>query len=271
MKSIANDIVTRQKIENTTKEFFGNINKKIEIEKISYQTHTNDTLRISATIDVPSTTPITENNKNELSKILALSTEKSVNLDLNIVNIASVSIDKKEEISKEEKLQTKLQEYFKSYDITIIESKIAYDPLPLFYLNLFENDANIVKDTKTKIENTINTISKKILGENTNVLILRHQKNGQEEQQEEITYYQNIKSFIREQLPDNIYIEKLSIKKQAAEEKDLILIDIAIKSKITTKDIQTYLKDIQQKIETKYGEQFIIQASIIPLSEIYLP
>jgi hypothetical protein len=160
MQKIANNMKTKQTIENVTNEFLDNINNKIEIEKISYQIQDNNILRISATIDVPNTTPITEQQKNDLSKILALSTEKSVNLDLNIVNISSVLIEKKEEINNDKKVQEKIEEYITTCTgITIIELKIAYNPNPLVYVNLFSENNNI----KATIESNIEKISKEIL------------------------------------------------------------------------------------------------------------
>ncbi len=188
MESITENLQIKQTIENTTKEFLADINKEIEIEKISHQIQGNDILRISATIDVPNTTPITETHKNELSQILALSTQKSINLDLNIVNISSVIIEKKE-LNKDEQAKQYIRNYLNTQTgITLIETKIAYNPTPLVYINLF-SETEIIKE---KIEKEIETMSKEILGTGTNTLILRQQKNGEKEQQKEITYYQEI-------------------------------------------------------------------------------
>jgi dihydroorotate dehydrogenase len=137
MRNIADDIETKQTIENVSDEFLANINEGIEIEKIAYQLQDNNTLRISTTIDVPSATPITEKHKNELSQMLALATEKSVSLDINIVNVSSVLIERKEEITKDKQLQEQIEAYVKeNTGMIILESKIAYNPTPLVYLNL---------------------------------------------------------------------------------------------------------------------------------------
>lgn len=164
MRNIAEDIQVKQTIKNVTNEFLTNINNEIEIEKISHQIQ-DDILRISATIDVPSTTVITEQQKNELSQILATTTEKSVNLDLNIVSISSVLIEKREqmteqEISNEEMLQQKIKEYIGYYTgVIVIEFKLTPGPHPLIYLNLFgEDDTN-----KEKIEKNIEIVSKQVL------------------------------------------------------------------------------------------------------------
>lgn len=268
MRNIADDIKTKQTIENVSNKFLANINKWIEIEKTSYQIQDNDTLRISTTIAVPSATPITEKHKNELSQILALATQKSVNLDINIVNVSSVLIEKKEEITKDQQLQRKIEEYIKTYTgITIIESKIAYNPAPLVYINLFSERENI----KGKIENNTELLSKEILGTGTKTLILRQQINGDQEQKEKIAYYQEIETYIKEKLPTNIYIENITIEKKVNEEEEFFLVNIKIKSSLWAKEVQNTLKNIQQKLEGTYPNQFKIQASVVPLNEIYLP
>jgi len=69
--------------------------------------------------------------------MLALATQKSVNLDINIVNVSSVLIEKKSEITKDQQLQKEIEEYVKvNTGMVIIESKIAYNPTPLVYINV---------------------------------------------------------------------------------------------------------------------------------------
>lgn len=265
MKSIADDINTKQKIEKVTDEFFWNINKKIEIEKISYQIQDNETLRINATIDVPSTTPITEKQKNDLSKILALSTQKSVNLDLNIVNISSALIEKKEEISNDEKVQQSIVEYIKAYTgMTIIESKIAYNPTPLVYLNIFWEHENI----KEKIENDIEIISKEILWTGTNILVLWQQKNDKEEQQQQIAHYQEIKKFIQENLQSNIYINTFDIEKKTIYTWESIIITMEIQSALDNQTVQNQLQKIKDKLKETYQESYVFKVNFITISEI---
>lgn len=265
MREIANNINTKQKIENVTNEFLWNINKKIEIEKISYQIQDNETLRISATIDVPSTTPITEKQKNDLSKILALSTQKSVNLDLNIVNISSALIEKKEEISNDEKVQQKIEEYIKGYSgVTIIESKIAYNPTPLVYLNLFWEDEN----SKNNIEHDIDTISKETLWTGTNILVLWQQKNSKEEQQQQIEQYQEIERFIQENLQSNIYINSFDIEEKTIDTWEVTIVTMEIQSSLDIQEIQNNLQNIKEKLEKTYQKTFMFKVNFITIAEI---
>lgn len=265
MKEITNNIKTKQTIENVTNEFLGNINKKIEIEKISYQTQDDDILRIRATIDVPSTTPITEQQKNDLSKILALSTEKSVNLDLNIVNISSALIEKKEEISNDEVFQKQIQEYIKTYTgITIIESKIAYNPAPLVYMNLFSEKESI----KEKVENDIEVLSKETLWTGAKILILRQKENGKEEQQQQIIYYQNIKNFIQENFNGTTYIDSFEVEKNETETIVILTITIGIRSTLNTKEIQNYITNIKKELEANHPEKFTFKVHTTTISEI---
>lgn len=266
MRNIADDIKTKQTIENVSNEFLANINKWIEIEKTSYQIQDNDTLRISTTIAVPSATPITEKHKNELSQMLALATQKSVNLDINIVNVSSVLIEKKEELTKDQQLQKKIQEYVQANTgMVIIESKIAYNPTPLVYLNLIWGE----KNSKEIIEIDIETLSKEILWTGTNVLILWQQKNNKEEEKQETTIYQEIEKFIRENIYEKIYIDTLSIEKQSVGETgELLNIDINVRSATNTKEIQNNIQNIKQQLEDTYKKTVNFKVSTIAISEM---
>lgn len=266
MKSIAEEMKITQNIEKTSNEFLRNINKKIEIKKISYQTQENNTLRISTTIDVPNTTPITEKHKNELSQILALATQKSVNLDINIVNISSVLIEKKEEITKDQQFQKTIQEYIKANTgIIIIESKIAYSPTPLVYLNLLWKE----KNNKSEIETDIEEISKEILWNETNIIILWHEINGKKEQEERITNNQEIEKYIRENIYKDIYIDNLNIDEQTITETEKIFyITIEIKSALSSKEIQSNIQNIKEKLQETYQKKINFKINMIAMSEI---
>lgn len=265
MKNIADDMKTTQIIEKTSNDFLRNINKKIEIKKTSYQIQDNDTLRISTTIDVPNTTPITEKHKNELSQILALATQKSVNLDINIVNISSVLIEKKEEITKDQQFQKEIADYAKiNTKIIIIESKIAYNPTPLVYLNLFWEG----KINKEAIEIDIETISKKILWNETNVLILWHEKNGKKEQEERITNHQEIEKYIRENINKDIYINSLHVEEEIISEEEVFTITIELKSALSIKEIQGNIQNNKEQLQEMYQRKVIFKISTIVLSEM---
>lgn len=115
MKSIANDMQMTKTIEQTTKDFIHNLNEEITIKKSEYQNLETDTIRINTTIEVPDTMIITQEHKNDLSKVLAASTKKSVELDLNIVTLSSIYIEQAIEATQEEVIQdlvnTKIKEY----------------------------------------------------------------------------------------------------------------------------------------------------------------
>jgi hypothetical protein len=90
---------------------------------------------------------------------LAISTQKSVNLDLNIINISSVSINKTNENISNEKIQESIKKYIQTYTgITIIELKTTYNLLPLIYINLFSEKTQ----DKAKIQTDIENLSKKV-------------------------------------------------------------------------------------------------------------
>jgi hypothetical protein len=79
---------------------------------------------------------------------------------MNIINISSVLMETKEEISNDKILQEKIKEYITIYTgITIIESKIAYNPAPFIYINLYTERENV----KEKIQIDIEKMSKETI------------------------------------------------------------------------------------------------------------
>jgi uncharacterized membrane protein len=105
MKGIADDIKTNQILQQTSKDFLKSINTDIAVENINYQNIDADKIRVNIKIDVPNTILITQQDKDDFSRVLAASTQKSVELDVNIVSISSVYIEQKKQPSKEEILQ----------------------------------------------------------------------------------------------------------------------------------------------------------------------
>jgi hypothetical protein len=111
MKTIAQNMNTNQIIKTTISDYIYTINPNITLEKFDHQNldQTNKLL-INTQISVPDTIKITDQHKNEISKILAANLHKSIDFNLQILDISSVIIETPKEIKKEDIFSQKLQD-----------------------------------------------------------------------------------------------------------------------------------------------------------------
>lgn len=155
MESITDDINLNQSIRNTMTSFVQNINDKVEISDLNYKNTEQNKIFVNAILNVPIWTIITDKHKQELTNMLALSTNKSIDLDLRLVDISSVYIDSVKEPTKEEKIQNYIQDFFKQNypEIIVIDTKIAYQTNPIVLLELFTlqtvNEQNILSSIES--------------------------------------------------------------------------------------------------------------------------
>jgi len=110
MSQISNNIQTTNQINETIKSYFQSIDTKIDLDKISFQNLGDDLVRVKSVLNVPNDVLITSENKNDLTKLLSLNLQKSIELDLDIVEISSVYISK--EPTKEQLIVSKINNTF---------------------------------------------------------------------------------------------------------------------------------------------------------------
>jgi hypothetical protein len=139
--------------------------------------------------------------------MLALSTNKSVDLDLRLVDISSVYIDVVKEPTREEKIKKYINDFFsKNYtDIIIIDTKIAYQSQPIVLLQLFSNKSYNDQDILESLESWTKVDLKEDI-----VFIFQRQKNVQKSTTPFIKE-QNIVSQELQKLLPGSRIEKLNI------------------------------------------------------------
>jgi hypothetical protein len=92
MSQIAKNMKITNQINNVSKSYFDSINDKILVDNINIKNILDDLVRVSTVLSVPSNTIITNEHKEDLTKLLSLNIEKSVELDLSIVEVSSVYI-----------------------------------------------------------------------------------------------------------------------------------------------------------------------------------
>lgn len=274
MKSISDDIYITKIIEQTTKDFVKGINENIEIENITYQNIETDKIRINAIINVPNTIVITQENKDNLSKVLAAAAKKSIDLNLNIASFSSVYIEKKAEPSIQEIIENAIITHMKTYTwIIIIETKLAhYSDTQLLYLNLFSE----IPQDQNKIESEIKEIAKNKLWKNTVTIVLWH-KDSEEKQWEikeslveswitQERYTTAIKSFVANNI-ENTYIEKIDIT-QINGTGNILHIDIRLSSSLDKNILEKKLINLKDILQTQFKKPLTMEIKTIFLSDI---
>ena len=150
MLQISDNIKINNQINETIKSYFKSIDTKIDLDKVSFQNLWDDLIRINSVLNVPSDVLITNENKTDLTKILSLNLQKSIELDLSIVGISSVYISK--EPTKEQLMMSKVKNIFDSTFkwIVLLDYKFLQQEKIILFLNLYspkEVDKHDVYDT----------------------------------------------------------------------------------------------------------------------------
>jgi hypothetical protein len=92
MSQISDNMEITNEITITSRNYLESVNNNIQIDEISFKNMADDLLRVSTIINVPDNYLVTNEHKNELTKLLSMATQKSVELDLDIVEISSAYV-----------------------------------------------------------------------------------------------------------------------------------------------------------------------------------
>jgi hypothetical protein len=146
MSKIADNMKITNQINEISISYLASINNKILLDKMSFHNLSDDVLRVSAVLNVPSDILITNENKDELAKLLSMQIQKSVELDLNIVEISSVYISKQE--TKEDILLSNINDILlNSFEDIFVLNYRVIDKSDIFvFLNLYTHK-DINKDS----------------------------------------------------------------------------------------------------------------------------
>lgn len=147
MTQIAESQKMNSLITQVSNNYFGTLNDDIVINELSFRNVSDDTVRIVSKLDAPSDFSFTNSYKEELTKRLSESLWKSVELDLDIVEISSVYIEKWE--APEKILLDKVNKYLSSNHIIMVDSKNLLPSSNFLFLNLYTDqylDKEAMKD-----------------------------------------------------------------------------------------------------------------------------
>lgn len=147
MTQIAETQKMNSLITQVSNNYFNSLNNDIVINELSFRNVSDDTVRIVSKLDVPAAFSFTNSHKDELTKRLAESLWKSVELDLDIVEISSVYIEKWED--PEKILLDKVNKFLLSNGIILVDSKNLLSNSDFLFLNLYTDkylDKESIKD-----------------------------------------------------------------------------------------------------------------------------
>jgi len=173
MQSIAQDYKFNAILNTTFDNFLDTVDPRIEPTEIEYKKSEDKTLRINATLNVPNTVKITDKHKAELTQLLALATQNSIELELNIIDISSIYIDVPQKPDKEDLLSNWMNKNINDLTwVILVDIKIAKQPKPVILVTLF-NDGEI---DKNGIFKQLEEQTKTLFGEESTLLIQRQKK-----------------------------------------------------------------------------------------------
>ena len=180
MSKIADNMKITNKITITSENYLNSLDGNIVLNNINFKNISDDLIRVSAVLNVPSDFVINKEHKSELTKLLSMSTQKSIELDLDIVEILSVYIweEKTESDLLMEDISTLLSNTFK--DVYIIDHRILEQDFDFVFLTLY-SDSNIDKkdiydSILSDVQNVYGTWSKLIIEWQENTLSTKKQK-----------------------------------------------------------------------------------------------
>ena len=143
MTQIAETQKMNNKIIEVSNKYFDKLNDEIVVNELSFRNISDDVVRIVAKLDVPTEFSFTNSYKDELTKRLSKSLWKFVELDLDIIEISSVYIEKWE--APEKILFDKINKYLLSNQIILVDSKNLLSGSNFLFLNLY-TDSYVEKD-----------------------------------------------------------------------------------------------------------------------------
>jgi len=153
MTQIAETQKMNSLITQVSNNYFNSLNNDIVINELSFRNVSDDTVRIVSKLDVPAEFSFTNSHKDELTKRLAESLWKSVELDLDIVEISSVYIEKWDD--PEKILLDKVNKFLLSNGIILVDSKNLLSNSDFLFLNLYTDQYLDKESIKDEILNII--------------------------------------------------------------------------------------------------------------------
>lgn len=153
MTQIAETQKINSLITQVSNDYLGTLNDGIVINELSFRNVSEDTVRIISKLDVPAEFSFTNSYKEELTKRLSESLWKSVELDLDIVEISSAYIEKWE--SPEKILLDKINQYLVPNNVILVDGKNLLSSSNFLFLSLYSDLYVDKENIKNGISNIV--------------------------------------------------------------------------------------------------------------------
>lgn len=178
MSQIAQDQKTTSVISKVSDTYLSTLNDNVVISELAFRSVSNDIIRVSEKLDVPSDFTLTNVHKDELTKRLSESLWKSVELDLDIVELSSVYID--DTNITEKSLVQDVSNYLEKNDILLVDYKILQEDITYFFFDVYVNSKvnknDIYDELNSKVSDKYWTGIKIVLQRQTNPELSRVEK-----------------------------------------------------------------------------------------------
>lgn len=152
MEQISETQMTTSLVTSVSNDYFYSLNDWIKMNEVKFRNMSNNVVRIVAKLDVPSDYVITNLHKEELTKQLSDALWKSVELDLDIVEISSVYIN--DDNSVEKNILRDVSSYLNEHNILLVDHNILQDWTYYFfdvYANATVNKNDIYDNINSNI------------------------------------------------------------------------------------------------------------------------
>jgi len=211
MQTISFNYKTNIIINETFENYFSNFDKSIEVKNTNHQNLDDETLRIEAILNIPDSLKITDQDKQELTQRLALSTQKSIELELSLIGISSVYIDIPKEDNQETILNLRLKKELLPYNWSmLVDLKIAEHNKFVVLATIFLDN----KYSKSEIMKVLQLAIDEVLwSENTFFITWKESNKSELNMDEELLKYQQDLYYQIQILFPNAEIHQAQIKK----------------------------------------------------------
>lgn len=269
MKSIAQNMNINYTIKTTISNYISNINKNITLEKFNYQ-HIDgiDKLLINTQISAPDTIKITDQHKNDISKILAANLKKSIDLNLQIIDISSVVIDTPKEPTKEDIFSEKIQKLLttEKNGIIILDKSITYQDKFVVFLTLFSSKLT----DKKQFEKEIKSLAQETLWQDTMLLIQRQEVPQTQDISPEYLEQQNYLKKIFTSTLSGARLDEIHFETDTTNELYtgwVVVISVDFFSNYTAEDISQLLESFKQQVNLFFKKDVVLKTTIYPFSQ----
>ena len=265
MSQIADNMKITNQITVTSRNYLESMNNNIQVDEISFKNMSDDLLRVSTIINVPDNYLVTNEHTNELTKLLSMATQKSVELDLDIVEISSAYVweNKTDKDILIDNIAKVISATFKS--VFIVDHRVLEQESELVFLNLY-TDKTVDKDDiyetlLQEVETIYGTGWKLVIQWQWNEWIFERDKTQQEKDLEKQFYA----LFPNSQL-DVLTIDTLT-KKLSGENHDYIYVNVNFVTPKTSYKSKQLLKDWKWVLEQYLEVDVIVNSKIEYFSE----